>query len=175
MIKSPKIRALLATGLFAIPAHAAFVLSLEPIPVVLTPDSLTGSVNIVATNTGPTADDLVFFTVSFAYLSGSTDITIDSPATISHFGSPFVGGAGLGPGDQTIIGVFSFTMSGAVSPTVASPITTDFGGILFSQALSSPAVVSTPLTATVVGIPEPSSALLVLSAAGFAFVRRRGI
>ena len=173
MYKTSKILVGLATALFTIPANAAFVITVDPIPVEVSTGSPTGNVNIVATNVGPINDDLVFFTVTFSYLGGSPDITLDPPPTISHFGSPFVGGGGVAPGGSVTIGSFSFTMSGAVSPTTLAPISTDFGGTLFAQALSSPAVIPSPLTARVVGVPEPSSALLLFSAAGLALIRRR--
>ena len=149
------------------------VITVDPVPVEVSPTSPTATVDIVARNVGPINDDLVFFTTTFAFLGGSLDITLDNPITLSHFGSPFVGGAGVAPGGSVVLGSFSFTLDPAASPTRIAPISTDFGGTLFAQALSNPAVLPSPLTARVVGVPEPSSALLLFSATGLALIRRR--
>lgn len=154
-------------------ASAAFVVVFDPGSVQLDGFAPTATVDIVVTNTGPVADDLGFFTINMTPLSGSTDITVDPPATVSHFGVPFFGGGGLPAGDSAIIGSFSFTLDPGTTATVEAPISTVFGGTMFYQATSAPDVVPVPVSYTVTAVPEAGSSVLIATFLGLGLLRRR--
>jgi len=172
-----KITSLFALVVAAGSAHGAFVATFNPAILELTPTSPVGSVDLVVTNTGTVTENLSLWSISmFPFGPGASEITLTPPETLNYSdpGNFFFAGPGLAPGASAVLGSFTWAMDPGANPTRDDSLSATYGGsFIYEVTPSSAAVINSPITVEVLGVPEASSSATLLLGLGMLSFRRR--